>query len=110
MDRAWPRPRRCGRVPRWRWRRLVRRLGRRTLRDSPLLHPIRARILADLGDLPGARAELVLSPPGTAETLASQWYVAELAGQDSTTWADAWEQTPHPPGRTLDQLRPLENE
>ena len=83
---------------------------RRTLRDSPLLHPIRARILADLGDLPGARAELALSPPGTAETLASHWYLAELDGQDSTTWADAWEQTPHPPGRTLDQLRPLENE
>jgi len=83
---------------------------RRTLRESSLLHPIRARVLADLGDLDGARAELELSPPGAPETLASQWYVAERAGQDSTAWATVWEETPHPPGRTLDQLLPLENE
>jgi tetratricopeptide (TPR) repeat protein len=82
---------------------------RRTLRDSPLLHPFRARILLDEGDIEGARAELALAPPNHPETLATAWYIAHTLGEPTETWMKAWLATPHPPARDLMLLVPLES-
>lgn len=82
---------------------------RRTLRDSPLLHPFRARVLVDEGDIEGARAELALAPPNHAETLATAWYIAHITGEPTEVWSDAWLATPHPPDRNLLLLVPLES-
>ena len=82
---------------------------RRVLRDSPFLAPIRARVHADLGDLPAARAELALRGDVlNREVLASLWYVARVSGEPTQHWQDLWELQNHAGSIGLDALLPLE--
>ena len=82
---------------------------RRVLRDSPLLAPIRARVLADLGDLPGALEELrPQRETMSREVLASFWYVAHVGGQSTDQWRELWELQNHSGSIGLEALLPLE--
>jgi predicted Zn-dependent protease len=79
----------------------LRRLGRiaeargaatrPVLRHSLLIQPIRARILMDLGDAQGARAELEESTfHNHLEVLATHWYLAQATGEPTDTLEQAW--------------------
>ena len=82
---------------------------RRVLRDSPFLAPIRARILADLGDLSAARAELAVREDFlSSEVLASQWYLAKKQGRPSEHWRDMWVLQNHWGATGLEALLPPE--
>ena len=82
---------------------------RRTLRNSPFLIPVRARILADLDDLQGAREALESSPsPNEIESLASRWYVARVAGEPTQELQDSWNLLNRSAGARLEALIPLE--
>lgn len=82
---------------------------RRVLRDSPFLAPIRARVLADLGDLDAAREELALREDVFSEdVLASRWYLARMQEQPTKHWQDLWVLQNQMGATGLEALLPLE--
>jgi tetratricopeptide (TPR) repeat protein len=84
--------------------------GRKVLKHSPLIHPIRARILVDLGDFSGAQEELEKSNfPHHLEAIASQWYLERAKGQSTKAVEQAWNQARSRRKLKLSHLIPLES-
>jgi tetratricopeptide (TPR) repeat protein len=84
---------------------------RKILHSSPLIHPIRSRILVDLGDLKGARSELSLATsPDHLETVASRWYLARAAGEPTEQLEKAWSDRLLKREQRLMDLIPLESQ
>jgi len=84
--------------------------NRKILHSSPMIHPIRARILVDLGDLKGAGEEIAMaSAPNHIETLASRWYLARAQGEATAELEQAWANLLLNSERRLMDLVPLES-
>lgn len=73
--------------------------------ETELRAAIGARVLADLGDLAGARAMVADLGVGDVEVAATRWYLAAPGEREAL--ARAWERFPHPEWRTLAQLVPV---
>lgn len=69
---------------------------------------VRARILADLGRVDEAEAELAALSGDLPEVAASRWYLARHRGDDvgMARWEAAWRRLVPPPEQSLDQLIP----
>lgn len=77
--------------------------------DAPSAQPVRAKILADLGQMPAALRELDGYPdPRDPELVAARWYVADKAGDAPTRerMAALWDDLVDDPARSLDHERP----
>jgi Tfp pilus assembly protein PilF len=84
--------------------------GRRILRHSPLIHPIRARILVDLGAFSAAQTELEKSKfPHHLEALATRWYLARARGAPTQELEASWRLARQSRDLTLAHLLPLES-